>query len=57
MNDFILFDGIYGEKNAVRKFRIISVYEDEDDKDIVHIETDDSNFKTNEPFDSIISKI
>ena len=57
MNDFILFNDVYGKKNAVRKSAIVSVYEDEDCEDIVHITTDDSDFETNESFDSIISKL
>ena len=57
MNDFVLFNGVYGKKNAVRKSAIISIYEDEDDEDVVHVETDDENFETNESFDSIISKL
>ncbi|QWM90577.1 hypothetical protein [uncultured phage cr61_1] len=57
MNDFILFNDVYGKKNAVRKSAIISIYEDEDDDDIVCVVTNDSNFETGESFDSIISKL
>lgn len=57
MNDFILFNDVYGKKNAVRKSAIISIYEDEDDDDVVCVVTDDSNFETRESFDSIISKL
>jgi hypothetical protein len=57
MNDFLVFKTFYG-KVAIRKSTIVSVYEDDDDEDIVHIETDDgSDFETNESFDSIISKL
>ena len=57
MNDFLVFKTFYG-KVAIRKSTITSVYEDDDDKDIIHIETDDgSDFETNESFDSIISKL
>lgn len=57
MNDFLVFKTFY-EKVAIRKSTIASVYEDDDDKDIVHIETDNgSDFETNESFDSIISKL
>jgi hypothetical protein len=58
MNDFLVFKTFYG-KVAIRKSTITSVYEDDDDdEDIVHIETDDgSDFETNESFDSIISKL
>lgn len=57
MNDFLVFKTFCG-KVAIRKSTIASVYEDDDDEDIVHIETDDgSDFETNESFDSIISKL
>lgn len=57
MNDFLVFKTFYG-KVAIRKSNIDSVYEDDDDEDIVHIETNDgSDFETNESFDSIISKL
>ena len=57
MNDFLVFKTFYG-KMAIRKSTIASVYEDDDDEDIVHIETNDgSDFETNESFDSIISKL
>lgn len=57
MEDFMIFNDVYGKKNTVRKSAIISVYEDEDDDDVVCVTTDDSNFETNESFDSIISKL
>lgn len=57
MEDFIVFDDVYGKKNAVRKSVIISVYEDEDTDDVVCVSTNDENFETNESFDSIISKL
>ena len=57
MNDFLVFKTFFG-KVAIKKSTITSVYEDDDDEDIVHIETDDgSDFETNESFDSIISKL
>lgn len=57
MEDFIVFK-TYEGRMAIRKSTILSIYEDEDDEDIVHIETDDgSDFETNESFDSIISKL
>lgn len=56
MEDFLTFKTFCG-KVAIRKSAIISVYEDDDDEDIVHITTDDSDFETNESFDSIISKL
>lgn len=57
MNDFLVFKTFY-RKVAIKKSTIASVYKDDDDKDIVHIETDDgSDFETNESFDSIISKL
>lgn len=56
MNDFLVFKTFYG-KVAIKKSTIALVYED-DDENIVHIETDDGNdFETNESFDSIISKL
>ena len=56
MNDFLVFKTFYG-KVAIKKSTTASVYED-DNENIVHIETDDgSDFETNESFDSIISKL
>lgn len=46
MEDFIVFDNVYGKKNAVRKSVIISVYEDEDTDDVVCISTNDESFET-----------
>ena len=56
MEDFLKFKTFCG-KVAIRKSAILSIYEDDDDEDIVHITTDDSDFETNESFDSIISKL
>lgn len=56
MNEFLVFKTFCG-KVAIRKSAILSIYEDDDDEDIVHVTTDDSDFESNESFDSIISKL
>lgn len=57
MEDFIVFKDVYNKENAVRKSAIISIYEDEDEDNVVCITTIDSGFETHEPFNSIIYKL
>ena len=57
MEDFIVFDNVYGKKNAVRKSAIISIYEEENEDDVVCISTNNSDFEIPATFDSIISKL
>lgn len=57
MEDFIVFKDVCNKENAVRKSAIISIYEDENEDGVVCITTIDSDFETNESFDSIISKL
>ena len=57
MEDFIIFKDVYNKENAVRKSAIISIYENEDEGDVVCITTIDSSFETREPFNSIIYKL
>ena len=57
MNDFLVFK-TYEGRMAIRKSTILSIYEDEDDENITHIETNDgSDFEVEDSFDSIISKL
>lgn len=56
MNDFIVFR-TYKSKMAIRKSTILSIYEDEDDGNITHIVTDESDLEAEDSFDSIISKL
>ena len=56
MNDFIVFK-IYEGRMAIRKSTILSIYEDEDDENITHVVTDENDFKVEDSFDSIISKL
>ena len=57
MNDFIVFDDVYGKKNAVRKSAIVSIYEEENEDNIVCVSTNNSDFEVPATFDSIISKL
>lgn len=56
MNDFIVFK-TYEGRMAIRKSTILSIYEDEDDENITHVVTDESDFEVEDSFDSIISKL
>lgn len=57
MEDFIVFENVYGKKNAVRKSAIVSIYEEENEDDVVCISTNNSDFEIPATFDSIISKL
>nr|DAS01651.1 MAG TPA: hypothetical protein [Caudoviricetes sp.] len=57
MEDFIVFDNVYGKKNAVRKSAIISIYEEENEDGVVCVSTNNSDFEIPATFDSIISKL
>lgn len=56
MNDFVVFR-TYEGRMAIRKSEILSIYEDEDDGNITHVVTDESDLEAEETFDSIISKL
>lgn len=57
MEDFIVFDNVYGKKNAVRKSAIVSIYEEENEDDVICVSTNNSDFEIPATFDSIISKL
>lgn len=57
MEGFIVFDDVYGKKNAVRKSAIVSIYEEENEDDVVCVSTNNSDFEIPATFDSIISKL
>ena len=57
MEDFIVFDDVYGKKNAVRKSAIVSIYEEENEDNVVCVSTNNSDFEIPAAFDSIISKL
>lgn len=57
MEDFIVFDNVYGKKNAVRKSAIVSIYEKENEDNVVCVSTNNSDFEIPATFDSIISKL
>ena len=57
MEDFIVFDDVYGKKVAVRKSAIVSIYEEENEDDVVCVSTNNSDFEIPATFDSIISKL
>lgn len=57
MEDFIVFDDVYGKKNAVRKSAIVSIYEKENEDDVVCVSTNNNDFEIPATFDSIISKL
>lgn len=57
MEDFVVFNDVYGKKNAVRKSAIVSIYEEENEDDVVCVSTNNSDFEISATFDSIISKL
>jgi len=56
MEDFIIFPNTVGGRTAVRKSKVVSVFEDDMDGEVVVSSTDD-DFHTTESFDSVMSKL
>ena len=57
MEDFIVFDNVYGKKNAVRKSAIVSIYEKENEDNVVCVSTNNSDFETPATFEEVLAKL
>lgn len=56
MEDFIIFSNTVGGRTAVRKSKVVSVFEDDMEGEVV-VSSADDNFYTTESFDSVMSKL
>ena len=56
MEDFIVFPNTVGGRTAVRKSKVVSVFEDDIEGEVV-VSSADDDFHTTEPFDSVMSKL
>ena len=56
MEDFIVFPNTVGGRTAVRKSKVVSVFEDGIEGEVI-ISSADDDFHTTESFDTIISKL
>ena len=56
MEDFIIFTNTVGGRTAVRKSKVVSVFED-DMEGVVVVSSADDDFHTTESFDSVMSKL
>lgn len=56
MEDFIIFTNTVGGRTAVRKSKVVSVFEDDMEGEVV-VSSADDDFHTTESFDSVMSKL
>ena len=56
MEDFIIFPNTVGGRTAIRKSKVVSVFEDDMEGEVVVSSTGD-DFHTTESFDSVMSKL
>lgn len=56
MEDFIIFPNTVGGRTAVKKSKVVSVFEDDMEGEVV-VSSDDDDFHTTESFDSVMSKL
>ena len=56
MEDFIIFSNTVGGRTAVKKSKVVSVFEDDMEGEVVVSSTGD-DFHTTESFDSVMSKL
>lgn len=56
MEEFIVFPNTVGGRTAVRKSKVVSVFEDYIEGEVIVSSTDD-DFHTTESFDSVMSKL
>lgn len=56
MEEFIIFTNTVGGRTAVRKSKVVSVFEDDIEGEVVVSSVDD-DFHTTESFDSVMSKL
>lgn len=56
MEEFIVFPNTVGGRTAVRKSKVVSVFEDDIEGEVV-VSSADDDFHTQESFDSVMSKL
>ena len=56
MEDFIIFTNTVGGRTAVKKSKVVSVFEDDMEGEVI-ISSADDDFHTTESFDSVMSKL
>ena len=56
MEDFIIFSNTIGGRTAVKKSKVVSVFEDDMEGEVV-VSSADDDFHTTESFDSVMSKL
>lgn len=56
MEDFIIFPNTCGGRTAIRKSKVVSIFEDDMEGEVV-ISSADDDLHTTESFDSIMSKL
>ena len=56
MEEFIVFPNTVGGRTAVRKSKIVSVFEDDIECEVI-VSSTDNDFHTTELFDSVMSKL
>ena len=56
MEEFIVFPNTVGGRTAVRKSKVVSVFEDDMEGEVV-VSSADDNFHTTESFDPVMSKL
>lgn len=56
MEDFIIFSNTVGGRTAVRKSKVVSVFEDDIEGEVV-VSSADDDLHTTESFDSVMSKL
>ena len=56
MEEFIVFPNTVGGRTAVRKSKVVSVFEDDMEGEVI-VSSADDDFHTTELFDSVMSKL
>lgn len=56
MEEFIVFPNTIGGRTAIRKSKVVSIFEDDIEGEVV-VSSADDDFHTTESFDTIISKL
>lgn len=56
MEDFIIFTNTVGGRTAIKKSKVVSVFEDDMEGEVI-ISSADDDFHTTESFDSVMSKL
>lgn len=56
MEEFIVFTNTVGGRTAIRKSKVVSVFEDDMEGEVV-VSSADDDFHTTESFDSVMSKL